>query len=112
MGPDIYSRLEHLKLIQAVIGRMAQNSFTLKGWSVTLVSALIALAVNAKSSAYASLAFFPAVAFWGLDAYYLWQERRFRSFHIEVCEGKHSTYAMLTARGRFRDWLAALFRPA
>jgi len=31
---------KHLELIQAVITRMAGNSFLIRGWSVTLVSAL------------------------------------------------------------------------
>lgn len=40
------ARLEHLKMIQTVITRMAQNSFLLKGWSVTLVSAMITLTLS------------------------------------------------------------------
>jgi len=34
---------EHLKLIQAVIARMAGNSFLLKGWNVTVSAALFAI---------------------------------------------------------------------
>ena len=37
-------QLTHLQMIQAVITRMAGNSFLIKGWSVTLVAALFALA--------------------------------------------------------------------
>ena len=44
MGEASEARVQHLELIQGVIGRMGQNSFLLKGWSVTLVTALIALA--------------------------------------------------------------------
>lgn len=33
---------KHLALVQGVINRLAGNSFSLKGWSVTLVSALLA----------------------------------------------------------------------
>ena len=35
---------KHLELIQGVITRLAQNSFLLKGWSVTLVAAILTLA--------------------------------------------------------------------
>ncbi len=42
------AKLKHLELSQGVINRMAGNSFLLKGWSVTLVSALFAL--SAKDS--------------------------------------------------------------
>lgn len=37
------ARLKHLEFIQKAVQRMASNSFTLKGWSVVLVSALFAL---------------------------------------------------------------------
>jgi len=30
-------RKDHLQMIQGIIDRMAQNSFQLKGWTVTLV---------------------------------------------------------------------------
>jgi hypothetical protein len=116
MQPDQeYSRLEHLKLIQGVVSRMGQNSFALKGWSVTLVSALLALAVNEKSRAFAALAFFPAVLFWGLDAYYLQQERLFRRLYGHVCEhgsphGKFSLDLSAVAENG-PSWKGTLFRP-
>ena len=34
----------HLSMIQGVVNRLAQSSFLLKGWSVVLVSALLAFA--------------------------------------------------------------------
>lgn len=115
MQSDDYSRLEHLKLVQGVITRMGQNSFALKGWSVTLVAALMALAVNAHRRAYALLGLFPSVIFWALDAYYLCQERRFRDVYDEVCAGKRKTYSLapphLTRSKRFRGWLRTLLRP-
>ena len=40
------SKLEHLKMLQAVITRMASNSFMVKGWCITLVSALLALSAK------------------------------------------------------------------
>lgn len=36
-------KLTHLEMIQAVITRMAGNSFARKGWAVTLVAGLFAL---------------------------------------------------------------------
>jgi len=38
------SKTVHLQMVQAVITRMAGNSFLIKGWSVTLIAALFALA--------------------------------------------------------------------
>lgn len=74
-------KLAHLGMIQGVISRMAHNSFLLKGWSVVLVSALFALAAKDTNTVFVFLAYFPAVMFWGLDAYFLWQERMFRSLY-------------------------------
>ena len=74
----------HLEIIQSVIARMPANSFHLKGWSVTLVSALFALAAGGANPRYVYLAYFPVVAFWILDDYFLWKEKLFRSLYNEV----------------------------
>ena len=78
------TREKHLELIQGVINRMAGNSFHLKGWSVVLVSALFALAGSDKNVYFVYLAFLPAVAFWVLDGYFLWQERMYRKLYDAV----------------------------
>lgn len=73
--------LKHLEMIQAVISRMAQNSFTLKGWAVTLVTAILALAVGTGTRGILLVALLPALVLWGLDGYYLRQERLFRRLY-------------------------------
>jgi len=78
------NRLAHLGMIQSVINRMAGTSFILKGWSVTLVAAMSALAADNSRQAFAYLALLPAVVFWGLDGYYLRQERLFRKLYHAV----------------------------
>lgn len=75
---------KHLGLIQDIIARMANNSFLLKGWTITLVAALFALAEKDSNVNFAILALFPALSFWGLDAYYLRQERFFRKLYEAV----------------------------
>ena len=75
---------KHLEFIQAVTARMAGNSFLLKGWTVTLAAALFALAANDARVTFAAVALFPALSFWGLDAYYLRQERLFRELYDAV----------------------------
>lgn len=77
-------KLKHLELIQGVINRLSTNSFLLKGWSVVLVSALFALAAHESRVAFVYLAFIPAIAFWGLDGYFLWQERLYRALYDHV----------------------------
>jgi hypothetical protein len=71
-------RRKHLELLQGVINRMSNNSFLLKGWSVVLVSGLFALATTDANPRFAMIAYLPTIAFWGLDGYFLCQERRFR----------------------------------
>ena len=74
----------HLNMIQGIINRLARNSFLLKGWTVIVVSALFALAANNTNASFIYLAYFPAVAFWILDGYYLWQEKFFRALYNYV----------------------------
>lgn len=77
-------KLKHLEFIQGIINRMASNSFLLKGWCVTLVSALFALAAQDSHTEFIWLAFFPVIMFWILDAYFLRQERLFRKKYDNV----------------------------
>jgi hypothetical protein len=73
-------KVAHLEMIQGVINRMASNSFQVKGWSVVLVSALLALA-SKETRSLVYVAFLPATVFWSLDGYFLWQERLFRKLY-------------------------------
>lgn len=78
------NQVKHLELIQGVINRLAGNSFAYKGWAVTLVAAVLALNAKAASVRLILVALLPAIAFWGLDAYYLRQERLFRKLYDGV----------------------------
>ena len=65
---------------------MNQNSFQLKGWMITIVSALLALYAGSGNVLYIWAALVPTVLFWMLDAYYLQQERKFRGVYNDVAE--------------------------
>jgi hypothetical protein len=78
------ARIKHLELVQAVVSRMAANSFWLKGWSVTLVAAIVALAAKDADPRFALLAVVPVLIFWLLDAYFLRQERMYRKLYDHV----------------------------
>jgi hypothetical protein len=71
-------------MIQGVINRLSSNSFLLKGWSVVLISAMFALAAGGRQLLFVYLAYFPAIVFWGLDGYFLHQERLFRKLYDYV----------------------------
>lgn len=107
-------RLEHLRMIQAIIGRMGQNSFLLKGWSVTLTVGILAAATAGREVGFALLALLPALVFWGLDAFYLRQERLFRALHDDVCAsfGKDPVIFSLDTRkvqATVTSWWRTLF---
>lgn len=80
----VEKRIKHLEFIQAAITRMNQNSFHIKGWMITIVSALLALYANSGNAVYVLVALVPAIVFWFLDAYYLQQERKFRGVYNDV----------------------------
>ena len=92
------NKVAHLGMVQAVITRMAGNSFLIKGWSVTLVAALFALAAANTDENFVYLAFFPAFMFWALDAYFLRQARLFRKLydHVRVTAGDAVDFSMNT----------------
>ena len=76
--------VKHLEFIQAVIIRMNTNSFQIKGWMVTIVTAVLALLASTQKRAFVLCGLVPTVLFWGLDAYFLTQERRFRGLYNDV----------------------------
>ncbi len=75
---------KHLDIIQGIINRLAQNSFTIKGWAVALVSAILVVAHEIAGWPYLLIALLPAIVFWGFDAYYLRQEKLYRALHNVV----------------------------
>lgn len=75
---------KHLEFVQTAINRMAGNLFLLKGWSITLIAALFALAAKDANKSYILIAYFPLFIFWTLDGYFLSQERKFRALYDYV----------------------------
>lgn len=80
--------LEHLKIIQSVINRLGNNSFFVKGWSMTIiVAAMVLIAKHDIEDANFVLALIlPVLGFWILDGYFLRQERLFRHLYNEIRE--------------------------
>lgn len=80
------SKIRHLEMVENIIQRMANNCFQLKGWVVTLVSLIGALAAQGSDKRFIFIAFIPIIAFWGLDSYYLQQERKYRILYNNIIE--------------------------
>ncbi|UKI16602.1 MAG: hypothetical protein L6V87_01515 [Ruminococcus sp.] len=96
-------KIKHLEMIQGVINRMASNSFILKGWTVTLVAGLLALAGSKSEASLFRIACVPIMIFWGLDSYYLLQERLYRSLYVKVCglSDKDIDFSMSATKAEF-----------
>ena len=77
-------KMKHLEFIQATITRMNQNSFTIKGWMVTLVAALLALYASSSNKLYVAISIVSVIIFWFLDTCYLQIERKFRGLYDDV----------------------------
>lgn len=77
-------KLKHLEFIQNTISRMGNNSFLIKGWLITLISALYILAEKDSNSNYAIVTYLAIPTFWGMNGYFLSQERKFRSLYDDV----------------------------
>ena len=75
-----HNKIAHLGFIQGVINRMGNNSFLVKGWTVALIAGVFALSSqdNGNHVFFVFFAFVLTVLFWLLDAYFLYQENRFR----------------------------------
>ena len=56
----------------------------LKGWAVSLVAGIFALAEKDTDRLYFLVAYIPIIIFWGLDAYYLLQERLYCSLYDKI----------------------------
>lgn len=96
---------KHLEFLQNNIGRMANNSSLLKGWAVTLVAGLFALASIEANKLFFIIAYLPIIIFWGLDSYYLLQERLFRSLYnkVRTLDEENIDYNMDTSFEKFKS---------
>ena len=120
---DIMERkVKHLEFIQSGISRMNQCSFQMKGWAITVVSALIALFAASVdkdtgkgNSIYFFVAIFPTFIFWVLDSYYLQQERKFRAVYNDITHDLEQTIIdefsipLLNYKGKKYNLLCVMF---
>lgn len=77
-------KLKHLEFIQVIVGRMSNNLFYLKGWTVTLIVALLAFLPGQFENAHILIVYSPILIFWILDSYFLSRERLFRALYDHV----------------------------
>lgn len=117
MAEEIDDLPQHLEFILGVVERHARSCFLLKGWSVTIVAATFLLAVRGADPILAMASgLLPSITFWGLDAFYLRQERQYRALydHIRTRAPSASDRFSLDARKfgvRVPSWLATFLAP-
>jgi len=106
-------KLKHLEFLQLTITRMNVNSFLLKGWTITLISALFVLAAKDANSNYIMITYIVIPSFWTLDGYFLSIERRYRDLYNEVTRKNESDIDFDMNHRRFdkgdRTWISGIF---
>ncbi|MTQ41958.1 MULTISPECIES: hypothetical protein [unclassified Streptococcus] len=80
------SKLKHIDIVQSTISRMAQNSFAIKGWTITILVGLFVFLQNDEFRNNIFIYLIPIIFFWLLDSYYLWQERLFRKLYNDIID--------------------------
>lgn len=103
---------KHLEMLQNIIARLASNSFSIKGWAVALVAVLGGFAAKDSDPRFVFGLWLPAFCFWGLDTYYLRQERLFRALYNDAVrdDSKVPVYSMNTEP--FRSKVPSLIKTA
>ena len=108
------NKIKHLEFIQGVVNRLASDSFRMKGWCVVLVAALFILPAREGRIEFVAVALVPVIAFWGLDGYFLWQERLYRALydHVRTLAEDQIDFSLNVGpfgTGRLRTWPGAVF---
>ena len=106
--------VKHLEMTQAVINRLARNSFLIKSWSmIILVAAMVLIArENLQNPYFVLVLFLPIVGFWILDGYFLWQERLFRYVYDDIRQQTDTDFKMDIGKHKGKpksSWISAIF---
>ena len=106
-------KVKHLEFIQNIISRMNHNSFLIKGWNVTLVSALFALSAKDADIKFVLVSYISIPVFWILDGFFVSTERKFRDLYKDVAakEEQEIDFGMDTEsynKGN-RTWCRSIF---
>lgn len=104
---------KHLEMIENIISRMANCSFLIKGWTLTIIAAVFGLAAKDSDIKFVIIAYIIIPCFWWLDGFYLSQERKYRALYDKVREreGTQSDFSMDTREfnnGR-NTWFCSIF---
>jgi hypothetical protein len=104
-------KVSHLEMIQNVIARLSHNSFLIKGWTITLISAFIVIEKSNLNTSLLYIAVFPTLLFWIIDSYFLYQERLFRKLFnkVRLLDEKKIDFSMDTKKFKEITWIKTFF---
>lgn len=99
-------KMKHLEFIQGVINRMNSNSFSMKGWMISIIAAFLAVFAASEdlNELFLLLAVIPTLLFWFLDSYYLLMEEKYRSLFEDVKSGKKADFDMDASQYKVCYW--------
>ena len=110
---------KEIDLIQSIISRMANNSFLLKGWLISIIAVILALSKDSILSNDVQLLCFllilPTVTFWYLDAYYLHKEKCYRKLYDWVIQNRNKNTEFLYSldytrfKGEVKNTISIMF---
>ena len=96
--------VKHLEMIQAIVNRLGNNGFLVKGGSLAIIITAAVLVDREPNIVSATLTFtilMPIIlGFWTLDGYFLWQERLFRQVYEEIRQRDDTDFKMDVGKHR------------
>jgi hypothetical protein len=83
---------KEIDLIQSIISRLANNSFLIKGWVITIIVGVLALSngtiIVSDVKFLPVVLLIPLISFWYLDAFFLHKERMYRKLYNWVINNR------------------------
>lgn len=79
-------KFKHLDYIHNTINRMSNNSFIIKGWTISVISIIFIFSDDEKNGDFLLISSVAVVIFWYLNGFFLQQERKFRALYDKVRE--------------------------
>lgn len=76
--------LKKIDIVQDIIKRMSQNCFYIKGWTLTLITAIFLADAGSMKFTYLAFGIAMCLIFWILDAYYFALEKTYRNFYCKI----------------------------
>ncbi|MGY3892856.1 hypothetical protein [Aeromonas enterica] len=98
------SKFKHLDYVQSVITRMNSNSFMIKGWAITLLTAFLALVAGSGKTQLMPITYAVILLFWLLDGFYISQERKFRKLYGSVIKTENDKIDFSMDTSKFKKW--------